>query len=154
MIEGGRNPWRHATPVAADFDFAAQQVIKHAPGLLAFRQCTSNALEDLSVRCAGLDRQLQKRQPQTIRRVAGKISIGFMTVVALLMQWPDHQLPMRFVVGFQAVGDLEVSHVWRELNETTEPRPFTEEERTDYLKSIAARPTDKFTRIYLGLVVG
>ena len=37
--------------------------------------------------------------------------------------------------------------MWRQLNETTEPRPFTEQERTDYLKSIAARPTDEFTEL-------
>ena len=121
MVQDGRNPWNHTTPVTADLDFAAQQVIQHAPNLLAFRECTSSALEELSVRCTGLDKQLRQHQPPTVRRVAGKISVGLMTVSSLLMHWPDHQLPMRFIVGFQAVGDLEVSHVWRQLDQTTEP---------------------------------
>ena len=112
---------------------------------LEFRQCITCAIDDLSIRCADLDRQLRKQQPPSVRRVAGKISIGLMTVLSLLMQWPDHQLPMRFVIGFQAVGDLEVSHVWKQLTETSEPVAFTKQERTEYLKSIAARPMDEYT---------
>ena len=47
-----------------------------------------------------------------IRRAAGKINVGFLTTILILMGWGDWKLPVRFIIGFQAVGPLEDTHIW------------------------------------------
>ena len=133
-------------PVAPDLAFAATTAIQEAAHLQAYRECTSRALHTLSARCSGLDTQLRKQQPQTVKRVAGKVAVGLIAVMALLMQWPDHQLPKWFITGFQAIGDLEITNIWAPLEVTVEPQEFTPEERREYLRSIEARPTDEHTQ--------
>ena len=43
------------------------------------------------------------------------------------------------------MGDLEVTHVWQQLHGTIDPQHFSDQEKADYLKSIAARPMDEYT---------
>ena len=81
-----------------------------------------------------------------IRRAAGKINVGFLTTILILMGWGDWKLPVRFIIGFQAVGLLEDTHIW---SATEIARPESEAdllaERPGLMEEISRRRADEDT---------
>ena len=47
----------------------------------------------------------------------------FMLACALLMRWPDETNPLRFVSGYDIVGDIEVSGLFRPLRVVDDSAP-------------------------------
>jgi hypothetical protein len=74
-------------------------------------------LSEVAKRCKGLDEELRKHQSPAVKRAAGKINVGLLTMIVILIGWADWMLPMRFHIGFQAVGLLEDSHLWSLVDE-------------------------------------
>ena len=65
------------------------------------------------------------------------------------MGWNDFHLPRRFITGFQAVGELEDTHLWTPMYPygETRPQPVSEaeilEERRALLREVDRRNLDE-----------
>ena len=76
---------------------------------------------ELRKRCVVLDEALGARQKGHINDVAGGMRFGLIAHLVLLMLWPGTNLPLRSVIGFQMLGVLEDSGIWRKFDVTTAP---------------------------------
>jgi len=51
--------------------------------------------------------------PPTVRKVAASKKPMFMLACSLLLRWPDETNAIRFTTGFQVVGDIEHTGLFR-----------------------------------------
>eukprot|EP00974_Lingulodinium_polyedra_P105578 10221382-Lingulodinium_polyedra.AAC.1 len=56
---------------------------------------------------------LRARQVGTVAAVASKVHVAFLPVAVVLLTWPGHMLPERFITGFSNLGTLERTGVFR-----------------------------------------
>ena len=102
-----QDPWHRAGSMPADFRFAAEQTASRVDRLRSTRQRPKGFLRDLSARTKGLSAALREQQSPNVRRVAGKLALGLVAVIVLLILWPDGTMPRRFITGFQSINALE-----------------------------------------------
>ena len=67
-----------------------------------------------------MSNKLKEHQVPTVRAVAGQIHVGLVAVLVLVLEWPDWEMPARFITGFQTTGTLELSHIY---DQATPPEP-------------------------------
>ena len=103
-------------PIEADFDlrFAAVQAFSSASILGKHRRGVHRAMLKLSRACDPLSQHLRTYQPRHVAAVAGQINIALVGVLVIIMKWPDRTLPIRFIHGFDTVGKIETSGVFRQ----------------------------------------
>ena len=83
--------------------FAAGFLQLLAPAAL---QKLARALHPWDLHCVTL-------MPPTVRKVAASKKPMFMLACSLLLRWPDETNAIRFTTGFQVVGDIEHTGLFR-----------------------------------------
>ena len=82
-------------------------------------------IKELAGRVKGISVALRKQQKGHIRKVAGKLSLGLIAICCIFMCWPGWKVPQRFVTGFQVINLLELSGIWKLVEN---PAPCSEQE--------------------------
>ncbi len=108
-----------------DLHFAAEQVAGQIGRSRQSRQELQGLVKEPSNRTKPLSQTLWQWQPPHGQKVAGKLQLGFVAVLVLLIMWYGAKMPGRFVVGFQGSGKLEESRLWQAIEE---PEPIPEHE--------------------------
>ena len=104
---------------------AAEQIAKHVEDPRGARQQLRGLVKELAQRTRPLSVRLRDWQPWHVKRVAGKLQLGFIVVVCLLTLWGDGKMPGRCISGFQGGNKLEETWLW-ELRDEPEPLPEAE----------------------------
>ena len=112
QAEAGTLPFGEDTEAAADLRFAAARTIEHAEALCKHRDAILGAVRELGDRCWPFTKRLVQLQQPTANVVAGKVHIGFVALLTVILEWADWRLPARFVTGFQTTGILEHSNIY------------------------------------------
>ncbi len=138
------DPYAMNAKSTPDMRFAAEQTMGAASQLRDTRQAFTGVVKELQSRTNPLSRRLWAWQPPHVAQVAGKLNLGFIVVVCLLILWADGQMPYRFVQGFQGGGKLEESCLWELVDE---PEPLPEAEVFEAFRrnkqELLSRPMDK-----------
>ena len=50
-----------------------------------------------------------------VASVAGRFHHAFVAAMVVLTQWPDVNLPLRYVTGFRSIGRLEETGIMRQM---------------------------------------
>ncbi len=119
------DPYSLEAKAAPDLRFAAEKVVENSEAPRKIREQLRGLVKELSQRTKPLSARLRDWQPWHVRRVAGKLQLGFVVIVCLLILWGDGKMPGRFVSGFQGGDRLEESRPWKVIDEP-EPIPETE----------------------------
>lgn len=64
--------------------------------------------------------------PQHVRRIAGEVNLALLCALVDALDWPDVQLPYKFAAGFESVGEIPDSHVYRTIEPTMDEEAFAE----------------------------
>ena len=138
------DPFALDAKTSPDLRFAAEQVARTFQRPRETRQELRGLVKELAGRTKPLSDRLGTWQPWHVQRVAGKIRLGFIVVVCLLILWGDGKMPGRFVTGFQGGGVLEESRLWELIDE---PAPIPEAEVFEQYQhnrdELVRRPLDK-----------
>ena len=102
-------PWKQTSDVRRAW------MISNMDSLAGARTSCYRAVVALAERLQPLSAHLRKRQQGSVARVAAKIHVAFLAVAVVLLQWPDVNLPQRYITGFQSLGTLEPSRVLRQI---------------------------------------
>ena len=99
----------------ADLDLvcAARMMVMRKGDLHTAREEWYSAVKELAKRMEACSERLRGYQPPTIRAVAGKVSVAFLAMAAILMLWPHTSLPRNFVSGVKVIGAVEETGVYR-----------------------------------------
>ena len=141
------SPFATTCPLDDDMCFAAEATARLGPFVRTWRSVRTRALCKLSKRLLPWEAELVAHMPPSVKSVAAERRPMFMLACALLMRWPDETNPLRFVSGYDIVGDIEVSGLFRPLRvDDSAPTGL------DVLLGDSARPNlrDVFSRVKSG----
>ena len=109
------SPFDVQCPLDDDLQFACRAIACMGPAIREWRAAQMRCLTKLSKCLAPWERDLVQMMPPSVAKVAADKRPFFMLVCSLLLRWPDETNPLRFVGGFDIVGDIEVSGLFRPL---------------------------------------
>ena len=88
--------------------------------LRRWRQAGAGSLKELSQRLQPLSRALRRWQSHSVHAVAKNVHVALICVLTWVMGWPDWRLAQRFITGFDIIGRLEETGIWKRC-ESQEP---------------------------------
>ena len=89
LAENERDPLGLKPCSDPDLRFAAEDLVTHRHKIRERRKRQKRILFDLAKRCEGLDEELRKHQSDAVKRAAGKINVGLLTMIVILIGWAD-----------------------------------------------------------------
>ena len=101
--------------VDTDLQCAAAWIVTNMDNLANARTSCYKAVVALAERLQPLSVHFRKRQQGAVAQVATKIHVAFLAVAVILPQWPDVNLPQRYITGFRSLGMLETTRVLRQM---------------------------------------
>ena len=119
VAAAGKLPFDEQEAAGAELRFAAAKTVENWANLRSHRRACARAMAELADRCRPLHICLARQQAPSVARIAGKVHLGLLAVMVVLMEWPDWRLPLRFIGGFRIVGVLERTNIF-------EPKGFEE----------------------------
>ena len=87
-----------------DAAFALRAMIARGPCVRAWRRIQVRALKTLACFLRPWEVVLRGAMSQPVAKVASDKCPAMMTAMAVLLQWPDKSIGLRFVQGFFPVG--------------------------------------------------
>ena len=109
------SPFAKPAPLDDDLDFACRALACLGPAVRNWRSLQMRLLTKLAQRLRPWERELVAMMPPSVAKVAATKRPFFMLACAILLRWPDETNPLRYVLGFDIVGDIEVSGLFRKL---------------------------------------
>ena len=116
------HPYASGPLLACDTSFAIDFAAAQGSNLPTWRRQVLRELVAVAKSLEPLSTALRKLMSERVARVAGKFHLGFLLWLQCVLGWPDVNFTWRLIVGFDIVGDVEVSNVLR----MTEPSHTTE----------------------------
>ena len=111
----GKFPMNDGLAVETDLQCAAAWTVANMGNFANARTSCYKAVVALAERLQPLSVHLRKRQQGAVAQVASKIHVAFLAVAVILPQWPDVNLPLRYVTGFQSLGMFGATRVLRQV---------------------------------------
>ena len=59
-----------------------------------------------------MDAKIVSRMASPVKVAAGSLKLGFLTVLALILRWPDWQMTSLFPRGFRVAGMIEPTNIY------------------------------------------
>jgi hypothetical protein len=101
--------------VERDLAFAAEGMVIFGPFLAQFRAKQQRIWRDVQRALEPLEATVALLRVDTAQRVASSKKPGMMAFAAALLKWPDRTQAMAYLEGFQIVGEIAPSHLFRPL---------------------------------------
>ena len=141
-LADGILPSEKAIMMDEDLKFAAFMMVSSKNDLYKLRNETIQAVRQLKHRWRTVTAKLRSVQQTNLRQVTKTRDIGLLTLLSIIMLWPDFTFGEHLVYGFPAVGHCEWSGIWpqREVTSSQIADPFAG--ASDHNKTIlrAMRP--------------
>jgi hypothetical protein len=129
-VAEGILPGERSVMVDEDLKFAASMMASNRDELKGLRDDAINAIKLLKHKWRSVTARLRKEQQHGIRQVTIERDIGLLTLLSIVMLWPDFTFGEHLVYGFPGVGHCEWSGVFPR-------REVTPSERMDPLEGAA-----------------
>ena len=86
--------------IPIDMQFAARISSEHPSGADKMRARKSTRLLQLATITRAMDKDIVSRMAASVQVAAGNLKLGLLTVLALILRWPDWQMTSLFTRGF------------------------------------------------------
>ena len=122
----GTLPAERSIMVDEDLKFAAAMMVVSRGELGRIREDVIKAVKLLKHRWIPVTARLRQVQQEGIRQVTMARDIGLLTLLSIVMLWPDYTFGEHLVYGFPGVGHCEWSGVFprREVTPSEKVDPF------------------------------
>ena len=119
-------PTERSVMVDEDLKYAASMMVGNKCELRQLRDMALKAVKQLKHRWRPVTARLRKIQQEGVGQVTKARDIGLLTLLSILLLWPDHTCGEHLVFGFPGVGHCEWSGVFprREVPPSTKVNPF------------------------------
>jgi hypothetical protein len=140
-------PMEMPTMVDEDLRYAASMMTGDKDELRQLRDMALKAVKQLKHRWRPVTARLKQHQQEGVRQVTKARDIGLLTLLSILVLWPDHTFGEHLVSGFPGVGHCEWSGVFprREIPPSEKVNPFdgASQHNTDLLNSMRPGKDDQ-----------
>ena len=125
-IMEGTLPAERSVIMDEDLKFAAAMMARNQGDTRQLREEAIRAVKLLKHRWRSVTSRLRKIQQEGIKQVTIGRDIGLLTLLSIVMLWPDHTFGEHLVYGFPGVGHCEWSGIFprREVTPSEREDPF------------------------------
>ena len=109
------SPFQVETPLDSDLHFACCAMATLGPVLLTWRKQQLQHLRKLAAVLQPWEKECVRAMQPCVWKVASTKKPVFLLACALLLRWPDEMNPIRYVLGFPIVGNIEATGLFRPL---------------------------------------
>ena len=102
-----------ASSLPSDATRAIAVAVQLGGRLAAARRETIRSITEVSARLRPLSVRIATLMPPSVHRISSRVNVAFMAALIDALGWLDTSLPERFVHGFQIVGTIPDSGVYR-----------------------------------------
>lgn len=138
---GLEHPFARDAPLEVDLQFVTEAYVALGLDVVKPRQRALAALGRLAEAVSCLDDAARAWRPIAIDGAPGVRPV-FVAVLVTLLRWPDTDLPMRLIEGFQLGGEIPISGVLRPVPRTQVGAPVEGLEEETLLGPAAAQFVD------------
>ena len=115
QAQGLPSPFGTDVPLDADLEFALEAITTFGPQVVHWRARNMKTLEQVIEILDPVEEALRKFRVSTSAAVAAGRRLVLMAFFTALLRWPDRRQALDYVHGFQVVGDIPVSGVFRSV---------------------------------------
>ena len=109
------SPFAEVVAIDQDLRFAARGIARLGPQIMKWRKVQRSVYDKVSKCLEVLDEAILQRVPSTVKCVAFRKRPALLAFNAVLLRWPDRELPVRYVLGFPVVGHIMGSGVFQDI---------------------------------------
>lgn len=130
------HPLNAIPPLESDLRFAAEGVIRLGPQASSFQDVAFAQLRVLARACEECDAWALAQRP--VQHVDGMRPV-FTAIMSAILSWPDRHLPPRLVKGFEVVGSVAPTGIYRPIEQKSKhPEAFLGEPAQQYVDGLEA----------------
>ena len=96
-----------------DLQLAIEQVLRRGSKIQADRAKRLEALEAVAITLEPMRDALNEQKCENARAISADFNVAWAAMIIDAMEWPDIELPWKYVVGFEVVFDVADSGVFR-----------------------------------------
>ena len=100
------------TDIPIDMQFAARISSEDPSGADRMRAMKLTRLLQLVARTKSMDKDIVSRMASSVKVAAGTLKLGQLTVLTLILRWPDWQMTSLFTRGFSVADLVEPSNIY------------------------------------------
>ena len=105
------HPFQTPPDLPLDLQFAANASVPDITSVRALRLRKAQRLSELAEKANVIDKKIWSRMHKDVKVPAGSVRLGFITVLTLLLRWPDWQMTSLYTRGFRVAGIIEPSNI-------------------------------------------
>jgi hypothetical protein len=139
-VGGNPTPTELAAACDEDLAFAAHVMCQKREELEEHREGALAALKELKHRWRSVTAQIRRMQPRSVWQVTQTRDVGMITLLIILLHWPDTSYAYHMLVGFPAVGYAPWCQVFNE-------KPAQRVERSHVLEGGAGKAVEIIGRM-------
>lgn len=109
------SPFAQPVPLDDDAMFVCRAMSTFGPRFRSWRIQQLRELQRMAKKLVPWEKALCAHMPASVACVASNKRPAFLLACALLLRWPDETCPLRYVLGFGIIGDIENSSLFRPL---------------------------------------
>ena len=109
------SPFSAAMPLDRDLAFAIRALTVFQDRIGAWRDVRLRALRALLQVFAPVQRHVTEQLVPTARAVASSRHVVLMSFLTAVLKWPDRDQPKAYIQGFQLMGDIAETNVFRKV---------------------------------------
>ena len=142
------SPFNQNMPIDEDLHFAAEATLTWGPCIHQWREQQQQCLHRVLGSLADLRAALDQLRSSTSRAVAADRDIAGLAFYSALLRWPDRTQASGYLEGFEVVGNIESSRVFRAIPPTQLRDDFFGSAATEEVrKAMTSSPPPKMLRI-------
>ena len=112
------HPFQTPPNLPWDLQFAANASVPDITSVRALRLRKAQRLSELAEKASTIDRKIWSRMDEDVKVPAGSVRLGFITVLTLILRWPDWQMTSLYTRGFRVAGIIEPSNIYPAIDST------------------------------------
>ncbi|CAE7369460.1 DNMT3A, partial [Symbiodinium necroappetens] len=122
------SPYHTHAVLDPDASFAVRAMVAFGPCIRTWRRLQQRAIRTVHTFLSPWDAALRNLMPEPVFKVASDKCPAMMTATAVLLDWPDLTLGLRFVTGFRLLGQIESPNIFRPVPPATPDPPDLKKE--------------------------
>ena len=112
---GATNPFQVKLPSDPDLQYTALALALFGPGIQQWREEQRAELERALAKLEPLRKELDHMKSATARAVAPDRDVAGLAFLTAILRWPDRAQARGYLEGFQVIGDIPTSKIFRQI---------------------------------------
>ena len=114
------HPFQAPPDLPLDLQFAANASVPNITSVRMLRLHKAQRISELADKADAIDKHIWNRMSNDVKVAAGTARLGLITILTLMLRWPDWQMTSLYTRGFRVAGIVEPSNIYPAIDSKNE----------------------------------